>query len=267
MRFVPATGLLLAGAVLAAATYTVLPWSGADHESPAGSATEELEALRVRLASIENAQAATLLRLSELEDALHADDRAYQGENTGLALLEETGDEEAEPVHTPRKPGAPDRERIEEAGLSAEEFDAMEDRAYALYLDSLESEWARRREIYMSRDREPGPTEQLREELGDSGYDRYLYASGRPNRVRLHQVLPGSTAEQAGLARGDIVLSYGGERVFSFEDLRRSTYQGEPGDSVIVEVRRSDGGIAQLLMQRGPLGLSGYRGWREAPDQ
>ena len=82
---------------------------------------------------------------------------------------------------------------------------------------------------------------------------------------RITEVEVGTAAEQAGLSDGDIVLSYANKRVFSFDDLRRLSYEGQPGESVILEVRSADGTVSQLVMPRGPLGLTGGRGWSEAP--
>ena len=43
------------------------------------------------------------------------------------------------------------------------------------------------------------------------------------------------------------------------------SYQGEIGEMVILEVRGASGDISQMVMPRGPMGLSGYRGGRETP--
>jgi len=48
----------------------------------------------------------------------------------------------------------------------------------------------------------------LRKELGDAAYDRYLFELGRNNRVAISSVISGSAADAAGLMAGDIVVSY-----------------------------------------------------------
>jgi len=56
-----------------------------------------------------------------------------------------------------------------------------------------------------------------------------------------------------------------GERVFDIRDLNELTLEGTAGQSVVVEVRR-DGQQVQLVMPRGPLGISGgFRGGRGPP--
>jgi hypothetical protein len=47
---------------------------------------------------------------------------------------------------------------------------------------------------------------ELRQNLGDEEYDRLLYALGKPNRLRAEEVFRGSSASDAGLRRGEIIL-------------------------------------------------------------
>ena len=155
--------------------------------------------------------------------------------------------------------------RIEDAGLTDEEYTSMQQRAQALYLENFEQEWRERREAFLANGPASDSRDRLRSELGDDAYDRYLYASGRPNRVRVRRVMTGSAAAQAGITEGDVLLSYDGERLFRFDDLRAASYRGEPGDMVLMEVRRADGTVAQMVIPRGPMGISGYGGWRETP--
>jgi hypothetical protein len=100
---------------------------------------------------------------------------------------------------------------------------------------------------------EQGPD--LRSELGDDVYDRYLYAAGDSNRVRVEGIITGSVAEDIGLRPGDVIESYGGERVLTFSDLRRGTSAGTRDELVSMEVRRADDSFVELLVPRGPLGV------------
>jgi hypothetical protein len=101
----------------------------------------------------------------------------------------------------------------------------------------------------------------LRSELGDADYERYLQADGRPAAVPVRDVLASSPAERSGLQPGDEILSYGGKRVFDMPELNSLTLEGTPGESVVVEVRRS-GQNVQVVIPRGPLGITGggFRG-------
>jgi hypothetical protein len=94
----------------------------------------------------------------------------------------------------------------------------------------------------------------LRQELGDEVYDRYLFAAGEDNRVRVDGIIPGSVGEMSGLQPGDLIESYAGEPVLTFADLRDGTSAGERGELVQVRVRRGEQ-IFDTWVSRGPLGV------------
>jgi S1-C subfamily serine protease len=95
----------------------------------------------------------------------------------------------------------------------------------------------------------------LRAEIGDDAFDRYLFGAGEDNRVRISSVIAGSSAETVGLNPGDLIERYDGNRVFSFTELREATTGGDRGELVPVEIRRADGRRDQLWLPRGPLGV------------
>lgn len=94
----------------------------------------------------------------------------------------------------------------------------------------------------------------LREEIGDSAWDRYLYLTGEDNRVAVSSVIPGSAAEAAGLQPGDLIESYAGGQPFGYNDLRQATIEGEKGELVAVRIRRRDR-LIDAWVPRGPLGV------------
>jgi hypothetical protein len=95
---------------------------------------------------------------------------------------------------------------------------------------------------------------ELREELQDEDYDRYLYARGQPNRIRAGDVLRGSSASRAGIQSGDIILRYDDVRIFDPGALLRASSAGELGERVAVTVDRN--GLRQTVyIERGPLGV------------
>ncbi|MCH8867399.1 MAG: PDZ domain-containing protein [Proteobacteria bacterium] len=98
----------------------------------------------------------------------------------------------------------------------------------------------------------------LREELGDAQYVQYLEANNRPTAVDVGLVLPSSAGHRAGLQSGDQIVSYDGQRVFSYSDLNNQTFSGEPGQSVVVDILR-DGMPMQIVMPRGPIGVESRR--------
>jgi hypothetical protein len=240
--------------------------------SPTRAQSGDLQYLEEQLAELGQNQAQVLMRMAELEAEVIALASGAIGSVALLPLEEPAADTEETDLPEPRSPAQRFErnpqiaQRVEQVGLTIDEFETLETRARELYLESFEQEWYARREAWLAGESRPGSRQRLREELGDEAYDRYLYANGTPNRVRIRRVLPGSAAQLGGLEEGDVLLSYDGARLFTFEDLRLASYQGEPGDSVVVEIRRSDGLISQAVIPRGPLGISGHGGWREVPD-
>ena len=77
----------------------------------------------------------------------------------------------------------------------------------------------------------------------------------------VRDVLASSPAERAGLKPGDEIMAYNGRRIFDMRELNALTLEGTPGESVVIDVRR-DGQNLQLVMPRGPLGVTGggFRG-------
>jgi C-terminal processing protease CtpA/Prc len=94
----------------------------------------------------------------------------------------------------------------------------------------------------------------LREELGDQRYDEYLYNSKQNNRIRISSVILGSTAEQAGIQDGDVVISYDNTRMFNWQELKDATSEGQLGEYVSISIYR-DGEIFSFSVPRGPLGV------------
>lgn len=94
----------------------------------------------------------------------------------------------------------------------------------------------------------------LREELGDDQYDNYLFKSRQSNRVKILSVMLGSAAEQAGLEKGDIILSYNNNRLFTWAELKQATAEGELGEYTSINISRS-GEVFSYSVPRGTLGI------------
>ncbi len=95
----------------------------------------------------------------------------------------------------------------------------------------------------------------FRADLGEDGYEAYLVATGKPNRVALRDVIPGSAGSVAGLQPGDEILRYGGTRVFSVQEVQLATASGQSGETVPIELLR-DGEPVTVYVPRGPLGAA-----------
>lgn len=153
-------------------------------------------------------------------------------------------------------------ELLTNAGFAPDRAEWINRRMQELRMESLQAQYDATRE---GRPFEPGTAlageRTLRNELGEADYERYLQALNRPTSVAVQSVLASSPAERSGLKAGDQVVAYNGQRVFDVRDLNALTLEGTAGESVVVEVRR-DGQTVQLVMPRGPIGITGggFRG-------
>ena len=95
----------------------------------------------------------------------------------------------------------------------------------------------------------------LRTELGETAFDRYLYESGRPNRVSIASVIDGSAADLAGVQAGDMIFTYADERIFNVQDLQDATRAGNRGEYVTLLIDRN-GEIERTDIERGPMGVT-----------
>jgi len=148
--------------------------------------------------------------------------------------------------------------QLVEAGFSADQAQSLVDRQSQMRLDMMNASYEARRqgERIDSRAVQREADAELRGELGDDAYTRYLEAMGQPTSVSIFEVIDSSAGQTAGLQSGDEIVGYNGERVFSLRDLQALTIAGEPGETVPVDVLR-DGQSMQLYISRGPLGITG----------
>ncbi|MGE0624195.1 MAG: PDZ domain-containing protein [Pseudomonadales bacterium] len=108
----------------------------------------------------------------------------------------------------------------------------------------------------------PSAREYVQDTYGSDVYDRYLYASGRPNRVVVTDVLRDSPAQQIGLRPGDVLIGLGDERIYSTRDIMAIASSGT--GNLPLTVRR-DGQLLQYYVDAGPLGIRSHSGY-ENPD-
>jgi hypothetical protein len=267
-----ASVLLLGAAVAFFAAWQWLPTHEYRSQQQPVEPTD-LAALKEKVAELDRQYEITSTKLAELELYLDSGKSGEWSSSAGPSEFEALTEAETEvdtdgvEVFLRAIAGIGNRtvEQIEASGLSVEEYETIEAQAQQMHFTAFETEWLQRREHYQRRDRNPNPMELLRESIGDDAYDRYLYANGRSNRVKLHRVRPGSAAEQARLSPGDVVLSYDDKRVFSFSDLNQLSYEGEPGEPVVLKVKGQDGIVSQIVIPRGPMVRTEYSGRREVP--
>ncbi|MBW2271008.1 MAG: PDZ domain-containing protein [Deltaproteobacteria bacterium] len=96
---------------------------------------------------------------------------------------------------------------------------------------------------------------ELQEDLSDDEYDCLLAASGQPNRVRVQEILSQSPGYEAGLQKGDFILSYNGMPVFRPGDLKNAITASRSEDLVPIEVRSASGQYDRFHIRAGPIGI------------
>lgn len=152
-------------------------------------------------------------------------------------------------------------DRLLAAGFSEREMQAIEQQGAAATLDRMMLDDRARREGWANTPRyfeemralDTGQA-RVRKYLGDDAYDRYLFASGAPNRLSVRSVIATSPAERAGLEPGDVLLAYGAQRLFDNRQLRELRSGGQPGEQVTMEIMR-EGRAMEITIPRGPLGV------------
>ncbi len=154
--------------------------------------------------------------------------------------------------------GAFDREALIQAGVRPDEVEGLRELWEQSEMDKLYLSDAAARDGWLPsrRYREELRTlnEEFRQELGDDSYDQLLFATGRPNRVVVQDVLEDSPADYAGLQAGDAIVSYDEMRVFRPGELKLATSGGRRGELVPVSVIRGDQRMI-VYVERGPLGV------------
>jgi hypothetical protein len=147
------------------------------------------------------------------------------------------------------------RENMIEAGLSPDRADLILQRESEIRYESIQARFDARNSEEPQDPFDPSlnPEAMLRAEIGDTEYEMYLEANGRPTSVGISSVMASSPGERAGLQPGDEIVGYGGQRVFSTSELMQHTMTGGEGN-VVVDVMR-DGTSMQIVLPRGPIGV------------
>jgi hypothetical protein len=148
-------------------------------------------------------------------------------------------------------------ERLVKAGFTRERAEWIDRRSQELQLQAQQAQYDAQRNGQPFRGIDADAA--LRKEMGDAEYEKYLTGTGRPTNVQVMDVLASSAAEKSGLRPGDQIVSYAGTRVFEMNDLNTLTREGNPGETVAVEVQR-DGQTVQVQVPRGVLGVQGGGG-------
>lgn len=209
----------------------------------------------------------TLSRMQQQLDHQAAEQRRLEAEIAAMSAVPEVAISDAgeEPsasnAPTRRIRGTATLESLIDAGFPAYRAEEIVQMADRLAMERLDLQYRAQREGWL---RTPEYREALSEmgnmkdklikDFGDSAYDRYLYASGRPNRLVVRDVYSDSPAASASLQPGDRVVEMDGQRVYGEQDLRRIATQGTDGQIVPVTIERG-GSRFEVYVPRGPLGI------------
>jgi hypothetical protein len=152
-----------------------------------------------------------------------------------------------------------DAEGLLESGVAASDVARLQESFEQHALENLELRDRATREGWLASPRFVQATHAqraaLRAQLGDEGFDQFLFATHRPNRVRARSVLPSGAAARAGLRPGEVILRYDGRSIFTAPELQAATTQGEAGRPVPVDVLSENGVVRRLTLPSGPLGV------------
>ena len=147
-------------------------------------------------------------------------------------------------------------DRLIEAGFPPDRAAWIVQRESEIQMEALQARYEAMRGQESQRFFGSTSNTELRAELGEVDYERYLTANGRPTTIGIGNVIANSPAQDAGLQPGDQIVRYDGERVFSMMDMAGRIMQNEAEGNVVVDIERN-GIPMQLVIPRGPLGVSG----------
>ncbi|MEE8301512.1 MAG: PDZ domain-containing protein [Candidatus Tectomicrobia bacterium] len=224
---------------------------------------QELEKQQVRQAELEAVLVELQARSTETSIAL----AAIEPVDAGEAVDAETNEINRRQSGFRGRRGKVQQADLIKAGFTAYEADQIVLLADTISLNRLNLEYQATREgwrespEYRERMRElPSVRDVISTEHGEDAYDRYLYASGRSNRVIVTDVYTSSAAAGAGLQAGDKVIAMADTKIYSARDLRSIATSGSEGELVPVTVERQ-GVRFEVFLPRGPLGVRTDRGY------
>ena len=109
------------------------------------------------------------------------------------------------------------RDALIAAGVSPDRAEWILQRESELRYESMQARFEARNADEPQNPFDPSfnPEAMLRAEIGDTEYELYLEANGRPTSVGIRSIMASSPGERAGLQAGDQITGYDGQRIFS----------------------------------------------------
>ena len=236
-----------------------------DYFDTSAATEDRIRALEVAVAQERNARQlleeelrviyAEIEELADVRDAEQARDESTAAETQAERLAFEAN-RRTRPDRSPEGR----RTALVKQGFAPDRAEWIIQREAQLQVQAMQARFDARRsgEPFDPFDIGLNPDQSLRAEIGDIEYEQYLTANGRPTAVQVGSVIESSPGQLAGLQSGDQITGYDGQRVFSTMELTQQTMQGEPGESVVVDIVR-DGAPMQIVLPRGPIGVATRR--------
>ena len=236
-----------------------------DYFDTSAATEDRIRALEVAVAQERNARQlleeelrviyAEIEELADVRDAEQARDESTAAETQAERLAFEAN-RRTRPDRSPEGR----RTALVKQGFAPDRAEWIIQREAQLQVQAMQARFDARRsgEPFDPFDIGLNPDQSLRAEIGDIEYEQYLTANGRPTAVQVGSVIESSPGQLAGLQSGDQITGYDGQRVFSTMELTQQTMQGEPGESVAVDIVR-DGAPMQIVLPRGPIGVATRR--------
>ncbi len=236
------------------------PASSPVQSAESGHLRQSVEALSTILDQEIAERQALADELSALRDAFESLDSNLKARvEDAFQMEQQTEQQQARAANPEQSP----EQRLLAAGFTQRQLDAISRIESRDRMRQIEIDDQARREGWLGSERYTKEVRALIEQgsaarrtLSDSDFDRYLYAQGRPNRVVVQSVIETSPAERAGFLPGDVLVSYGGQRIFSNQELTNSRSTGTVGENVVVEILRG-GRPMRISLPRGPMGITG----------
>ena len=240
-------------------------FNSGDYFDTSAATEDRIHALEIAVAQERNARQlleeelrvlyAEIDELGDVRDAEEARDQSHAAETQAERLAFEDR-RQTRPDRSPEGR----RAALVKQGFAPDRAEWIIQREAQLQVQAMQARFDARRsgEPFDPFDIGLNPDLSLRAELGDIEYEQYLTANGRPTAVQVGSVIESSPGQLAGLQSGDQITGYDGQRVFGTMELTQQTMQGEPGDSVVVDIVR-DGAPMQIVLPRGPIGVTTRR--------
>lgn len=230
------------------------------------SAGTEEPTLSTRLLELQqsiDAQDERIALLEErLQDRLAGRERA--GDSTAVALgatdPETTADDS--PIGDRQRAGIASISSLMDAGFLEADARALMTELDAIQLERLQLVYEVNRDngsadtSALSQAMQALPSERrlIEERFGADAYDQFLYASERPNRLVVRDVLRNSPAAAIGLQPGDQLISAANRRIYTPGDLMQAASTVQDGQMPLL-IRRGET-LIETAIPAGPLGVT-----------